>query len=202
MIGQGMEKYLTITLGKHIVFKDSLQFMGASLQTLGSNLLKAGFAKFAHLKKEWANTPDDQLRLLVRKDVYPYEYMDSMEKFDDDQLPPKEAFFSKLHNQDITDEEYAHAQNVWRTFNIHNMREYHDLYLKSMASPYLSLSTYVLIPHISCVSLFPHIRVSSLFEISKSFIAADVMILADLFETFRDVSLTKEKFEIDPPPIT
>ena len=135
VIGQGMEKYLTITLGKHIVFKDSLQFMGASLQTLGSNLLKAGFEKFVHLKKEWANTPDDQLRLLVRKGVYPYEYMDSMEKFDDDHLPPKDAFFSKLHNQDITDEEYAHAQNVWRTFNIRNMREYHDLYLKSMPSP-------------------------------------------------------------------
>ena len=130
-----MEKYLTITLGKHIVFKDSLQFMGASLQTLGSNLLKAGFEKFVHLKKEWANTPDDQLRLLVRKGLYPYEYMDSMENFDDDHLPPKEAFFSKLHNQDITDEEYAHAENVWRTFNIRNMREYHDLYLKSMPSP-------------------------------------------------------------------
>ena len=78
MIAHGMEKYQTITLGKHIVFKDSLQFMGASLQTLGSNLLKAGFEKFAHLKKEWAKTPDDQLRLLVRKGVYAYEYMDSM----------------------------------------------------------------------------------------------------------------------------
>ena len=118
MIAQGMEKYLTITLGKHIVFKDSLHFMGASLQTLGSNLLKAGFEKFMHLKKEWANTPDDQLSLLVRKGVFPYEYMDSMERFDDVHLPPKQAFFSKLHNEDITDEEYAHAQNVWRTFNI------------------------------------------------------------------------------------
>ena len=61
--------------------------------------------------------------------------MDSIEKFDDDHLPPKEAFFSKLHNQEITDEEYAHAQNVWRTFNIRNMREYHELYLKIMPSP-------------------------------------------------------------------
>ena len=40
--------------------------------------------------------------------------------------------------------------------------------------------------------------VSSLFEFSIFFIAADVMILADVFETFRDVSLTKGKFEIDP----
>ena len=57
VIGQRMEKYLTITLGKHIVFKYSLQFTWASLQTLGSNLLKAGFDNFTHLKKEWANTP-------------------------------------------------------------------------------------------------------------------------------------------------
>ena len=61
--------------------------------------------------------------------------MDSMEKFEDDHLPPKEAFFSKLHNAQITDE-YAHAQNVWQTFNIQNMREYHDLYLKSMTIPF------------------------------------------------------------------
>ena len=59
-----------------------------------------------------------------------------MEKFDEDHLPPKEAFFSKLHHADITDEEYAHAQNVWQTFTIQNMREYHDLYLKSMTLPF------------------------------------------------------------------
>ena len=52
-----------------------------------------------------SETHEDQLRVLMRKGVYPYEYMDSMEKFDDDHLPPKEALFSKLHNQDITDEE-------------------------------------------------------------------------------------------------
>ena len=58
-----------------------------------------------------------------------------MEKFDDDHQPPTQVFFSKLHKQDCTDEEYAHAQNVRHTFNIRNMREYHDLYLKSMSSP-------------------------------------------------------------------
>ena len=52
VIGQGMEKCLTITMGKHIIFKDSLEFMGANLQTLGSNLLKAVIGKFVNLKKE------------------------------------------------------------------------------------------------------------------------------------------------------
>ena len=83
-----------------------------------------------------------------------------LEKFDDDHLPPKEAFFSKLHNQDITDEEYAHAQNVWRTFNIRNMREYHDPTSKVCHPPHLSLSTYAFVFHrISSLSLYAHIRV-------------------------------------------
>ena len=70
--------------------------------------------------------------------------MESIERFDDDHLPPMEAFVFKLHKQAITDEEYAHAQNVWRTFNIETMREYHDLYLKSMTSPtHPRLTTYV-----------------------------------------------------------
>ena len=57
VIGQGMQKILTITLGKHIVFKDSLHFMGASLQTLGSNLLKDGFDKFAEPQEGMVQYP-------------------------------------------------------------------------------------------------------------------------------------------------
>ena len=64
--------------------------------------------------------------------MYPYEYMDSMERFEEPQLPPKEKFFSTLHDSDISDEDYAHAKNVWRTFNLQNMKGYHDLYLMSM----------------------------------------------------------------------
>ena len=132
VIGQGMEKYLTLYLGKRIQFKDSLQFQGSSLQTLANNLLKVGFDKFVHLKEQFVDTPEESLKLLVRKGVYPYEYMDSFERFEEDHLPPKEAFYSKLHGAHISDEDYAHAQSVWNTLNIHTMGEYHDLYLKSM----------------------------------------------------------------------
>ena len=59
------------------------------------------------------------------KGVYPYGYMDSKEKFDYDQLPANVAFFSKLNNSDISDEEYAHKQNVWQTFPIRELRKYH-----------------------------------------------------------------------------
>ena len=127
-----MEKYLTISIGKFLVFKDSLQFLGASLQTLAQNLLKGGMDKFRHLKAQNPTISDEKLQLLVRKGVYPYEYMDSMERFDEQQLPPKEKFFSTLHDSDITDEDYAHAQNVWMAFDLQNMKGYHDLYLMSM----------------------------------------------------------------------
>ena len=71
--------------------------------------------------------------LLLRKGVYPYEYMDSWEKFDETTLPPKEAFYSNLNLEDISDEDYAHAQKVWDVFEIKNLGEYHDLYVQSDA---------------------------------------------------------------------
>ena len=69
--------------------------------------------------------------MLLRKGVYPYEYMDSWEKFDETTLPPKEAFYSNLNLEDISDEDYAHAQKVWDVFEINNRGEYHDLYVQS-----------------------------------------------------------------------
>ena len=69
--------------------------------------------------------------LLLRKGVYPYEYMDSWEKFDETTLPPKEAFYSNLNLEDISDEDYAHAQKVWDVFEINNLGDYHDLYVQS-----------------------------------------------------------------------
>ena len=132
MIGQGMEKYLTISVGKHLVFKDSIQFLGSALHTLADNLAKGGLEKFKNLIEHCEGIPDHMLKLLVRKGVYPYEYMDSMERFEEKQLPPKEVFFSKLTNSDISDEDYQHAQNVWKTFKIKDMLQYHNLYLMSI----------------------------------------------------------------------
>ena len=64
--------------------------------------------------------------LLLRKDVYPYEDMDSWEKFDETTIPPKETFYSNLNLEDISDEDYAQAQKVWDVFEINNCGEYHD----------------------------------------------------------------------------
>ena len=57
--------------------------------------------------------------------------MDNWEKFDETTLPPKEAFYSNLNLEDISDEDYAHAQKVWDVFEIKNRVEYHDLYVQS-----------------------------------------------------------------------
>ena len=73
----------------------------------------------------------NKLTLLLRKGVYPYEYSDSWERFKQESLPDKEPFYRKLNNEHITDEDYAHAQKVWSTFNIKNLGEYHDLYVQS-----------------------------------------------------------------------
>ena len=77
---------------------------------------------------QFCNGDLNKFVLLLRKGVYPYEYMDSWERFDETSLPDKEAFYSKLNLEDITDEDYEHAQKV---FGIKNLAEYHDLYVQS-----------------------------------------------------------------------
>ena len=54
---------------------------------------------------------------MLRKGVYSYEYMDSWERFDETLLPDKEAFYSQLKLEDITDEDYEHARKVWEVLN-------------------------------------------------------------------------------------
>ena len=56
------------------------------------------------------------VNLRTRKGVYPYDNVSSLEKLSETQLPPKEEFYSKLNDEDITDDDYQHAINVWNTF--------------------------------------------------------------------------------------
>ena len=78
--------------------------------------------------REWFE--DEKMQeLLLRKGVYPYEYMDSWDRFSETELPPKEEFYSTLKREHISDEDYAHAQRVWGSLKDKNMGSYHDLYL-------------------------------------------------------------------------
>ena len=124
-IPNNMEKYMAFMLGNHLTFIDSFQFMSSSLDKLVSNLPRESLK---YTSKEFQ---DKKLELMSQKGVYPYDYVDSFEKFNESQLPIKKDFYSILNNQHIMDEDYHHAQNVWETFNIKTMGDYHDLYLKS-----------------------------------------------------------------------
>ena len=68
---------------------------------------------------------------MLRKGVYPYEDMDNWEKFDETTLSPKEAFYSNLNLENISDEAYTHVQKVWKVFEIKNCGECNDLYVQS-----------------------------------------------------------------------
>ena len=65
---------------------------------------------------------------------YPYEYMDSWERFNETSLPPKKSFCSELNLEDISDKDYLHARNVWNVFEIRYLAEYHDLYVQTDTS--------------------------------------------------------------------
>ena len=142
---KGEDKYKTFD----IVFKDSLKFMSSSLGALVNNLPKDAFK---NLLKYF--TPK-QAEILKQKGFYPYEYMDSEEKFKDTKLPPQEAFYSKLSGRGITEKDYKHAWNVWNSFKMKTFKEYHELYN-----------------------------------------ITDVLLLADVFENFRDICL--KIYGLDP----
>ena len=69
--------------------------------------------------------------MLLRKGVYPYEYIDEWNKFNEKVLPGKESFYSNLTLENISEIDYAHANNVFKKFNINNLGEYHDLHVRS-----------------------------------------------------------------------
>lgn len=126
-IANSMEKYISFSLG-NFRFIDSYQFMPDSLATLVTNLYSKGEQCFKLLEAEFPRK--DQRKFLFKKGVYPYSWVDCEEKFQERKLPSKEHFYNDLTDSFISDDDYNHAQEVWRCFQIKNMGCYHDLYLK------------------------------------------------------------------------
>lgn len=145
-------KYIRISEDKYtaVRFVDSFKFLGASLDQLANNL---EINDFKHLRQNCIT--DEQFNLLRRKGVYPYDYMSSWESYYETSLPLKKNFFSNLTNESISESDYEHAQKVWNCFEIANLGEYTDLYVKS-----------------------------------------DVLLLADIFEKFRETC--KNTYDLDP----
>ena len=104
---------------------------------------------------EFCNKDLNKFILLLRKGVYPYEYMDNWERFNETFLPSKEYFYSNLNVENIDDIDYRHGNNVFKIFKLKNLGEYHDLYVHS-----------------------------------------DTLLLADVFENFRNTCL--KVYELDP----
>ena len=112
---------------------------------------------------------NDHFDLMLRKGIYPYEYVTDISKFNEQNLPPKDAFHSTLsegivfkpdtygeiRSTEISGKDYKHAQTVFKAFDFKNLGEYTELYCKS-----------------------------------------DVLLLADVFESFINICL--KKCSLDP----
>ena len=118
-VANNMEKYITFSVDG-LRFIDSLNFLQGSLDSL----VKATPKEALKITSTISNGSD----LLYKKGIYPYEYMDSFEKFSETSLPKKEDFYSKLNDEHITEDEYAHAKTVWETFKCKTLG---DLYVKT-----------------------------------------------------------------------
>ena len=120
------ETQKTVFVKRQLRFIDSLKFMSSSLEKLVKNL---NLNELRVLKRSYKD--EEERKLLSQKGVFPYDWFDSIEKLNVEKLPDIEEFYSKLNDENISEADYEHAQNVWKKFNIKNMREYHDLYLKT-----------------------------------------------------------------------
>ena len=68
---------------------------------------------------------------MLRKGVYPYEYMDNWERFNENSLSSKESFYSNLNMEDIDDIDYRYSNHVFNKFKLNNLGDYHDLYVQN-----------------------------------------------------------------------
>ena len=103
-IPNNTEKYMAFILGKYLVFIDIFQFMASSLDALVNNLPQEDFK---YTSEEFK---DEKLELLKQKGIYPYDYMGGFEGFDEIELPSKDKFYSKLTDENISDQDYEHAK--------------------------------------------------------------------------------------------
>lgn len=109
-------------------FLDSAQLILGSLSSHVKNLMTVGKDSLRLMHEHFSG---EQLDLLLRKGVFPYEWMTNISKLNETNLPSKKDFYCSLNDEHISNEDYQHAQRVWSTFEMTTMREYHDLYLRT-----------------------------------------------------------------------
>ena len=130
VIKQNMEKYLQVQWGKHIVFRDSFQFLTSSLDKFVQSLAKSKCDKFHHLEQEVAiRYPNTNVDSLKRKGIFCYDYIDSWERLTENALLTSELFTSRLTEAECSAVDYEHAKKMWREFQCETLKEYMKLYL-------------------------------------------------------------------------
>ena len=110
VIAKNFERYISFSIGR-LKFLDSMQFLSCGLDDLVKNLKEQ---EFKHLSRVFRDK--EQRKLLTRKGVYPYDYMNCAERLNEMTLPSKDDFYSQLNEEAISDIEYEHAEVVWKTF--------------------------------------------------------------------------------------
>ena len=122
-------------LDKNLVFIDSMHFMNSNLDELVKNLSDEDFK---YLLEEFGA---ENLELLKQKDPHPYEHINSLERFNEKKLPDRKYFYSSTKNRKIGDDGkisdghisvkgYLMREKIWDKFNMKNMGDYHNRYLK------------------------------------------------------------------------
>ena len=86
--------------------------------------------RFASTYK-FCNNDLNKFVMLLRKGVYHYEYMDGWDRFNETSIPNKKSFYSNLTMENITETDHIHANNIFKTFKLNNLGDYHDLYVQS-----------------------------------------------------------------------
>lgn len=88
-------------------FVDSFRFTPSSLMTLTEDLIREDLIQTSKI------LPNDKVDLVLRKGIFPYDYMDGLLRFNENTLPQREHFRNKLNDMEIKPEEYDHACRVW-----------------------------------------------------------------------------------------
>ncbi|XP_031787978.1 uncharacterized protein LOC107982100 [Nasonia vitripennis] len=136
-----------------IEFIDSWRFLPSTLEKIASYLENVPIAVNEFRSDGFTN---EKINLLRHKGIFPYDFVDGLDKLMSTKLPNENQFYNKLTDSHISEKDYNHAVQVWKTFNIRTLGEYSDLYLKT-----------------------------------------DVLLLADVFESFRETSLKMTKLELE-----
>lgn len=137
IVSKTMEKYVSLTLEK-IEFKDSMQFLTTSLETLAQNLKSKGGElndqfpnMWKYFQKKWSHLDIDAFQLLTEKQCYPYSYFKSFSNFEEKSLPPISCFFNDLKEEEMSKVDYERVQKLWDKFELQTLGDLHDLYIET-----------------------------------------------------------------------